>query len=84
MNKPTISARSDSLPRRSLCQWVDTVTAETSGEGFYENKLKEVEVSAVFGAEPTRQLGLRQDGVPGLSEEGADPGRLGLQRSTWP
>lgn len=31
MNEPTISARSVSLPRRSLCQWVDTVTAETSG-----------------------------------------------------
>lgn len=28
MNKPTTSARSISLPRRSLCQWVDTVTAE--------------------------------------------------------
>lgn len=31
MNEPTTSARSVSLPRRSLCQWVDTVTAETSG-----------------------------------------------------
>lgn len=32
------------------------------GEGFYENKLKEVEVSAVAGAEPTPQLETRQDG----------------------
>lgn len=31
MNEPTISARSVSLPRRSLCQWVDTVTVETLG-----------------------------------------------------
>lgn len=31
MNEPTISARSVSLPGRSLCRWVDTVTVETSG-----------------------------------------------------
>lgn len=33
------------------------------GEGFYENTLKEVEVSAVAGAEPTPQLESRQDGL---------------------
>lgn len=47
MNEPTTSARSGSLPRRSLCQWVDTVTAETSGRVAMKIKLKEVEVSAV-------------------------------------
>lgn len=35
------------------------------GEVFYENKLKEVEVSAVAGAEPTPQLEPRQDGGRG-------------------
>lgn len=35
------------------------------GEGFYENKLKEVEVSAVAGAGPTPQLEPRQDGGRG-------------------
>lgn len=32
------------------------------GEGFRENKLKEVDVSVVAGAGPTPQLGPRQDG----------------------
>lgn len=34
-------------------------------EGFYENKLKEVEVSVVAGAGPTPQLELCQDGGRG-------------------
>ena len=56
------------------------------GEGFYENKLKEVEVSAVAGAGPTPQLELCQDGGRGggggdwgLTLAGLDSGR-----STWP
>ncbi len=53
------------------------------GEGFYENKLKEVEVSAVAGAGPTPQLEPRQDGGRGggggLTLAGLDSGR-----STWP
>lgn len=55
------------------------------GEGFYENKLKEVEVSAVAGAAPTPQLEPRQDGgwggggSRGLTLAGLDSGR-----STWP
>lgn len=40
MNEPTISARSVSLPRRSLCQWVDTVTAETSGRDSMKISLR--------------------------------------------
>lgn len=51
-------------------------------EGFYENKLKEVEVSAVPGAGPTPQLEPRQDGGPGVAVVlGADLGWLGF---TWP
>lgn len=35
------------------------------GEGFYENKLKEVEVSVGAGARPTPHLALCQDGGQG-------------------
>lgn len=54
------------------------------GECFYENKLKEVEVSAVAGAEPAPQLEPRQDGGQSGDSGGLTLAGLGSGRSTWP
>lgn len=40
LTETTISARSLSLPRGSLCQWVDTVTVATSGRISMELRLR--------------------------------------------
>lgn len=54
------------------------------GECFYENKLKEVEVSAVAGAEPAPQLEPRQDGGQSGGSGGLTLAGLESGRSTWP
>lgn len=75
MNEPTICARSVSLPRRSLCQWVDTVTSEmlVKGGGSMKNMCEET--SAAAGAGPKSQLEPRHDG--GRWGGGSEEGRFG-------
>ena len=69
MNEPTISARRVSLPSRSVPVGGSCYAGDV-GKGFYENKLKEMEVSAVAGAEPTPQLELCQGGGAGRGGRG--------------
>ena len=86
MNEPTISARSVSLPRRSLCQWVDTVTVETPGRVSVKISLRKWKCLRwlELGPPPSWSHVRMEAGVV-VMLVGADLGWLGLGEShTWP